>query len=664
MTTTGNIVVNEDAGNKLAKLDKKQIEENERIFDTMVVQSPNYKPTNAEAIVAIAKNDDGSIKWTFDNIYENKDLASVAKDYYGTKNNRDYTDREAIDKFISDRTWKQSNTFSIGKEYKYITGNAGADQKARLAYLTREWNRLPNFYEEGGRGFEGLYKNLGVALLDPLNIIGGGIGGFVGKGVVKKAAGEAIKKSTQKQVGKEVAKDIITDPETLASLSSKIKTKQILTTSTTVGAVDAVGFAAADIAAQTTEKEIGIREKLDPKRTALVSIGAFGTSFISTGLISGGTRLLRNKIAKEETTNIKPLIEKGEELTDEALTSKLGVKNTLARNIADQYDFVKVLQKNLTGVEGSAAGLKKAVESGKFKVDPVLMPYFQLRMAAAASTRSNDFILNGFYMPPSRLSGEASFIKGRSKGLNELLKPFDDVAETNSFLLYVMAKRQAGLIAKNPKLVKLRKDGLYKVDVEKSVTKKEADNIFKNIQKAEDAYVDTLPLTRQEMVRVIDWGEMSPTAYKVKYKENLKRKADISVYKQGLQDMKVFTDEALEYQVLSGLLSREAKDKILTANPYFIPFTRKNPGFVKKLISGVGEQTQKLIRTARPGAKRLAKTKQEGEINLYDNLVDYVYKAVNASDRNRAKLALYDMIAQGKKLKQLDANAVVKKAQP
>ena len=71
------------------------------------------------------------------------------------------------------------------------------------------------------------------------------------------------------------------------------------------------------------------------------------------------------------------------------------------------------------------------------------MPYFQLRMAAAASTRSNDFILNGFYMPPSRLSGKAVYIKGNSKGLNELLKPFDDVAETNSFLLYAMAKRQA-----------------------------------------------------------------------------------------------------------------------------------------------------------------------------------------------------------------------------
>ncbi len=55
----------------------------------------------------------------------------------------------------------------------------------------------------------------------------------------------------------------------------------------------------------------------------------------------------------------------------------MGLNNKLARNLADQYDFVKILQKNLTGVEGSAAGLKAAVKSGKFKIDPVLMPYFQ-----------------------------------------------------------------------------------------------------------------------------------------------------------------------------------------------------------------------------------------------------------------------------------------------
>ena len=98
-------------------------------------------------------------------------------------------------------------------------------------------------------------------------------------------------------------------------------------------------------------------------------------------------------------------------------------------------------------------------------------------------------------MPPSRLSGQASFTKGNSKGLNELLKPFDELAENNSFLLYVMAKRQQGLMKNNPKLK------------------------------------DELPLSKQEMDKVIDWAELSPAAYSKKYKEKLKRKGDVSLYR-------------------------------------------------------------------------------------------------------------------------------------
>ena len=204
MATIGDTIINESAiSGQVAKLDKAQVEENEKLLETMISQDESYKPTNVKSIIAVDKNDDGSVKWTFDNIYENKKLAAVAKDYYGTKLNKSYTDREAINKFIRDRTWKQSNSFSIGKEFKYISGNVGADQKARLAYLTRTWNNLPNFYQEGGRGFiTGLAANLGVALADPLNIIGAGIGGLVGKSVIKKAAGTAISQATKKQVGK------------------------------------------------------------------------------------------------------------------------------------------------------------------------------------------------------------------------------------------------------------------------------------------------------------------------------------------------------------------------------------------------------------------------------------------------------------------------------
>ena len=79
----------------------------------------------------------------------------------------------------------------MGKEFTYITGdNVGEDQKARLSYLTRYWDELPNFYEEGGRGASGFFANLGVGLLDPLNVVGVGVGGIVSKGVLKKAGQE------------------------------------------------------------------------------------------------------------------------------------------------------------------------------------------------------------------------------------------------------------------------------------------------------------------------------------------------------------------------------------------------------------------------------------------------------------------------------------------
>ena len=105
--------------------------------------------------------------------------------------------------------------------------------------------------------------------------------------------------------------------------------------------------------------------------------------------------------------------------------------------------LLKFYKKNLLGVEGSAAGLKSAIESGKYAVDPVLMPYFQLRMAAAASTRAHEFIAHGVHMPPSATMGSAAFTKGRSLGLQKILKPLDDVGEVpNFFSIYCCKKTE------------------------------------------------------------------------------------------------------------------------------------------------------------------------------------------------------------------------------
>ena len=635
--TKGDIAINktialEDNVQKVAKVDLETLEKNKEIFKSQVETGETTAKDIKEIIIADV--DKGNVKYTFDSIYKDEELISVAKDYYTEREGKSYNDKEAIDKFISDRTWKQANTFSIGKELLYITGeDVAQDQKSRLAYLTNVWGQLPNFYEEGGRGYiDGLAKNLGAAIVDPLNLLGGIVGGVVGKTagkvVGKTALGQVTKNVATKKAAKKVTQDIIMDPETLAKVSKEAARKKLLATAGTISAIDGVGFAAADIAAQTTEKEIGLREKLDPKRTMLVSLGAAGTSFIATGGIGFGIQKFRNiKQSKEIETDFSQglykTIDEGAKLTDEGLKKYSTGSASLRANLADQYDFIKQLQRDLLGVEGSAAGLKSAIQSGKFAVDPVLLPYFQLRMAAAASTRAHEFIGNGVFFPPSATAAKASFTKGRSLGLQQILKPFDDVGEVPSFLAYVAAKRQKSLIKSNPKL--------------------------KN----------ELPLTVKEMDEIIDYGELSSNQYYRKYNKNLKRKGD---YQDGASKLKVFTDELLEYQVQSGLIAREEAKNILKANEFFIPLYRKKSiGVIKKISSKISEQTEQILRPARPGAKKLAKTKQEGDLNLYDNLITYTYKAINGADRNRAKIALYEMIAKAEKLKQLDKNAVAKK---
>ena len=639
--TKADLIVNKAAVNsssdnmQLVKLSDEDIKKNkESLFATGKSEAEKLKQrTDIKNIIVADRSGvtgEDDYKYTFDTIYEDQDLAEVAKKYYGEREGKLYSSTDAIDKFISDRTWKQANTASIGKELLYITGDdVSQDQKARLAYLTKTWGELPNFYESGGRGFEGFYKNLGVALTDPLNLVSGGVGGIVGKAVVGTAAKQALKASIKaggaKKVLQEGAEDILLNPEALASVSSKVAKKKLLATAGTVATIDAVGFGAADIAAQTTEKELGLRERLDPYRTMLVSLGAAGTSFVAVGGIGYGVQKFRNvkadKVAQDLPSGVSKIIENNAQLTDEGLKKYNTSGSYLRTKLADQYDFVKVLQKNLLGVEGSAAGLKSAIESGKYAVDPVLMPYFQLRMAAAASTRAHEFIAHGVHMPPSATMGSAAFVKGRSLGLQKILKPLDDVGEVPNFLAYIAAKRQKSLTVNNPKLA------------------------------------NELPNTPDEITKMIDYGELSAAQFKSKYNEILPRKMS---YQEAAVNLKVFTDELLEYQVKSGILSAEDASRILKANEFFIPLYRATLKS-KPIISKLSEQTENLIRPSRPGAKKLAKKKLEGDVNLYDNLVTYVYKAINGADRNRAKIALYEMINKAKKLKQLDKNGVVKR---
>ncbi len=630
----GDLLINNQNNNQLINPDR-GLSVDEMINN---IEKNKNAPKDSKNAIVMDTNPDGSIKYTFDNIYQNKDLIAVSRDYYKIRDGIDFEsgeegDKEAIDKFIADRTWKQANSFSMGKEFKYITGkNVSQDQKARLAYLTRTWDELPNFYEEGGRGFSGFFANLGVGILDPINLIGAGVGGQVTKAALKKAGQEVIKSqikgTASKAAKKTVAKELLNSPVQLSALAGTAKRNAILKGSASMAGVDAAGFGTIDIANQTVEKEIGIREKLDPVRTGTVALTAGGLGFFvagTAGLI--GNKLINLRLEKNLKLNDKVLKKHQDKIPSnkdlsEASNSEYKLGTYIRTNLADQWDFVKGLQKEITGVGGDVASLKKLYKSGDFKVDPILEPYFQLRTLAASSTRAHNFIMGGMYMPPNPLSKSASYTKAKSKGLHEILQPFDKNNEVNQFLNYVAAKRM-NFIAKTrgPKIAK------------------------------------TLPLNKAEIKKYIDFGELSKSAYKKKYKEDLVRKGN---FLTGLGEYTKFTQDLLEYQVRSGLIDADEAKKILRANPFFIPFTRDKLASTG-IIAGIKRQTAEVLRTARPGAKRLAETKQEGDINLYQNLVNYTYKTVLAGDRNRAKQSLYAMINKGEKLNIQSAKGVVAK---
>ena len=116
----GDFAINQEVSN--SQSDKAlSLDEFKTKSDNLILEE-DKKPEGVENFIPIQKNEDGSLKYSFDNIYKNKQLVSVAKDYYKNRDGESFNDKEAVDKFISDRTWNQANTYEMGKEFLYVTG--------------------------------------------------------------------------------------------------------------------------------------------------------------------------------------------------------------------------------------------------------------------------------------------------------------------------------------------------------------------------------------------------------------------------------------------------------------------------------------------------------------------------------------------------------------
>lgn len=78
---------------------------------------------------------------------------------------------DLVDKFFSDQTWELLNVGSAVKG-AYEASQASADQKSRMNRIQQVYNRLPNFYEEGGRGtLDMLGDAIPAVIADPTNLL-------------------------------------------------------------------------------------------------------------------------------------------------------------------------------------------------------------------------------------------------------------------------------------------------------------------------------------------------------------------------------------------------------------------------------------------------------------------------------------------------------------
>ena len=84
------------------------------------------------------------------------------------------SDEDLVDEFYSDKTWGLLNTISAGKR-AYETMTASPEQQERMRRVDGLYEKLPSFWQEGGRGAMSAIADGTLAVIaDPINLIPGG----------------------------------------------------------------------------------------------------------------------------------------------------------------------------------------------------------------------------------------------------------------------------------------------------------------------------------------------------------------------------------------------------------------------------------------------------------------------------------------------------------
>jgi len=119
-------------------------------------------------------------------LYDPRVIADLRAHYNELGHNvQGMTDEEIVDEFYSDKTWGSLNTMG-GAKRLYESTQLSDEGKHRLMRLNKVYERAPQFWEEGGRGWlSALSSGAGAILLDPINLIPFGKAFQAGAGAYK-----------------------------------------------------------------------------------------------------------------------------------------------------------------------------------------------------------------------------------------------------------------------------------------------------------------------------------------------------------------------------------------------------------------------------------------------------------------------------------------------
>jgi len=575
-------------------------------------------------IIPIDKDSKGNIKYTFDkddpnSMYNDQTLKNTARAYYYERDGSEFkNDNELVDYFINDRTWKQANSYSIGKELVYATSDATSiDQKRRLKYLTEYWGNTPNFWQDGGRGWiSGLTSNLSRGIVDPTNIIAPGIASQVIKQVAKTGGKYALTKAVAAGTGTQTVVD--------AAIGSSV-----------------------DAMVQKTERELGLSTKFDLQRNFTVATLSGGASIVPglpTSYFSAKGAIASEGLDKAFESAKRNIFDYADPVKNN--TQKVyGIKGNID-DMVSRSKKVDVILKELSDkptdpitkklnayykdkpedrgtLKLSAKEIKLLKKKDK-RIDPLFLrdpgdfAYSTIRMLAATTTRAESAIKYNMVLPvvaDRAKNGKATnvIVKGgyESAGVDpyvNIIKPVDDLKLLGTFNDYIQAKRSQSVNAAG------LKTSMKTADIRNAIKK------FNALEGNERAIV-----------------------------------------RESFNKHKLFTEKLLELQRRGGILSTKQMMNIMDENPIYAPFYVKTKEAIKKQIkerktvkTPIDKKTPTALEgdttTVTGGVKGPAKLEITGsDLNIapiHESIMNYTFHAYKAAETNLAKLKIYDEIDQ------------------